>query len=312
MAFRFFQSFFFSGYVYSLLARGDFSQIRSEILTSGEDALGASLGRTIAGTASFFYCYNILLFFYSLAFRKDSRLLLVLLMFSSTSRILHSLTYMGRDGLLFWILSFVFTFFLFKPYLNKDSAKIVKRVFSVFGACAVLLILLISISRFGESEDGMLWSLISYFGQPIDNFAKMFQSNFNQWKGTSALFPLLFGEKPQAASDLLASVDDFEAMFGFKNNVFYSFVGNMYLAWGPIITLIVAVAYSCCMERRLRRRCSSMSTMIILMISAQIVLNNYFYWAYYIRVANLFLFVTPLFVVYCNKSKSGEIISPRI
>ena len=85
-----FSIFFFIGYVISLLLQGNLSQIRSELLVSGQDGLGASLGRTIAGTSSYFYCYNILLFFYSLAFRKDKKWLLILLVFSSTSRIIHA------------------------------------------------------------------------------------------------------------------------------------------------------------------------------------------------------------------------------
>ena len=136
-----------------LLTSGDLGQVRSELIESESNELGTSIFRTIAGTSSYYYGYNILLFFYSLAFRKDHKLILVLLILSSTSRIFHALTYMGRDGLLFWILSFVFTFFMFKPYLGKEADKLVKKVFVVCGTFAVLLIGAITISRFGESDD---------------------------------------------------------------------------------------------------------------------------------------------------------------
>ncbi|MDO4801110.1 MAG: oligosaccharide repeat unit polymerase, partial [Prevotellaceae bacterium] len=289
-------------YVFRLIVQDDLSQLRSEMLLSGTDALGASLGRTIAGTASFFYCYNILLFFYSLTFRHDNKWLLILLIVSSTSRIFHALTYIGRDGLLFWILSFFFTYFLFAPYLNKEAKKLVRKLFYVCGTFVLLLIAAITLSRFSESDNGAIWSLVSYLGQPIDNFAKMFHSNYNLWEGTRGLFPLLFGDQVQSAADLLSSVDDFEAKFGFKNNVFYSFVGSFYMCWGPIITIIVALLYNYYMTKRLNNAYSSMSVMIILMIASHIVLNNYFYWAYYIRVANLFIFSTPIFVIFCSKS----------
>ena len=295
---------FFIGYDISLLMRGDLSQIRSEMLLSGSDALGASLARTIAGTASFFYCYNILLFFYSLAFRKDKKLLLILLIISSSSRIFHALSYVGRDGLLFWILSFLFSFYLFKPYLNEEAKKLIRKVFFVCGSFAFLLITAITLSRFKVSDSGVFWSLISYFGQPIDNFASMFHSTYSEWHGPKSLFPLIFGAKVQSATDLLASVDDFEAKYGFKNNTFFSFVGNMYMSLGPFFTFIFSVIYSSYMSKKLNRRIVSLSHLTILMIVSQVAINNYFYWAYYLRVANLFLLTTPLFVYYFKRSNS--------
>ena len=306
-----FSIIFFIGYDISLLMRGDFLQIRSEMLTSGEDGLGASLSRTIAGTSSYFYCYNILLFFYSLAFRQDKKWLLILLAVSSTSRIFHALSYMGRDGLLFWILSFLFSFFLFQPYLNERAKCLIRKVFYICGTFVITLIAAISLSRFGESDQGVFWSLVSYLGQPIDNFAKMFHSNFAEWKGLRALFPLLFGAETTSATELLNSVDDFETKYGFKNNVFFSFVGNMYMAIGPFFSILLSYIYCKYVSKKLDRKYTSMSVLVILMVASQIVIHNYFYWAYYLRVANLFLLTTPLFVLYCNKGKTKNIIDPH-
>lgn len=302
---------FYASYDVSLLMRGDFMQIRSEMLTSGEDALGASLSRTIACSSSYFYCYNILLFFYSLAFRQDKKCLLILLVISSTSRIFHAFSYMGRDGLLFWILSFLFSFFVFKPYLNKKAKRLIRKVFYIFGTFAIALIGAISFSRFGESDEGLFWSLVSYLGQPIDNFASMFHSKYAEWKGLGALFPLLFGVETTSASDLLKSVDSFEAKYGFKNNVFFSFVGNMYMAIGPFFSVIFSYLYCKYFSMKLDRCYTSMSVLVILMIASQIVVQNYFYWAYYLRVANLLLFSTPLFVLYFNRGNTKQIIDPN-
>lgn len=305
-----FSIFFYAEYDFSLLMRGDFMQIRSEMLSSGEDELGASLSRTIAGTSSYFYCYNILLFFYSLAFRQDKKWLLILLIISSTSRIFHAFSYMGRDGLLFWILSFLFSFFLFKPYLNKKAKHLIRKTFYVLGSLVIALIAAISLSRFGDSDDGAFWSLVSYLGQPIDNFAKMFQSNYAEWRGLGALFPILFGVEQTSATDLLKSVEAFESKYGFKNNVFFSFVGNMYLAIGPFFSILFSFIYCKYMSKKLNRNYTSMSVLVILMIASQVVIQNYFYWAYYLRVANFFLLATPLFILYFNKGKTQQIVAP--
>ena len=305
IALQLFSIVFFIGYDVQLLLRGDLSQLRAELL-SGDENMGASFYRTVAGTASYYYCINILLFFYSLAFRNEKKIVLILLIISSTSRIFHSLTYMGRDGILFWIISFVFSYFLFLPYLNRDSKKIVRKLFYLCGSFAIVLIGMISISRFGESDSGTFWSLISYFGQPIDNFGKMFVSSYSDFKGTSEMFPLLYGKTGTLGSEVINSADTFELQWGFRNDMFYTFVGNMYVSWGPIITFVIAVVYCFYMTNKLSVKNVGLSTLIILMVASQIVLHNYFYWAYYARVANLFLFTIPIFVLYCRKSKVAK------
>ncbi len=300
IALQMFTIAFFAGYVFNLLARGDLGQIRSEML-AGELDLGASLGRTIAGVASYYYCFNILLFFYSLAFRKDSKWLLLLLIITSTSRIFHSLTYMGRDGILFWILSFIFSYCIFKPYLRQESLKLIRKIALLVGGGAAVMIILISISRFGDSDTGVLASLISYFGQPLNNFGQLFDK-FHEYTGTKSIFPLLYGESGSSGTDAIANSESFYIRYGFYSNIFFSFVGNMYKAWGPFLTLIISALYSALMTNILRRRTTSMSMLIILMFVSQIVLHNYFYWAYNIKVGNLFIFTLPIFVIYCGKT----------
>ena len=294
---------FFAGFVFSLLARGDLMQIRSEML-AGDLDIGASLGRTIAGVASYYYCFNILLFFYSLAFRKDSKWLLILLMLTSTSRIFHALTYMGRDGILFWILSFVSTFFLFKPYLKSDALKLVRRIFLITGGFAITLISLISISRFGNSDIGVFGSLISYFGQPINNFGQLFDK-FHEYSGTKSIFPMLYGGRGTSGSEAISNAESFFARYGFASNIFFSFVGNMYRAWGPILTLIISVSYCVFISNKVQSKKTSMASIVVLMFATQIILHNYFYWAYSIRVGNLYIFTLPIFVMYFKKTSGS-------
>lgn len=289
---------FFIGFDVALLRRGNFNQLRSELIM-GQLNMGASLGRTIAGTASYYYCLNMLLFFYSLAFRKDNKYFLILLIVSSSSRIFHALTYMGRDGILFWILSFVFSYQLFKPYLNEESRRVSRKFFTIIGGFAVVLLGAISISRFSNSDSGTFLSIVNYFGQPIDNFGRLFD-RFHEYKGTKALFPIFFGEKGSYGASAISKAEDFYLRYGFYSNTFSSFVGNMYSAWGPVLSLIVAGIYSFWATSRLKKINIRFSDLIVLMTAGQIVLHNYFYWAYNIRVANFYLLTLPFICLYCK------------
>ena len=289
----------------AMLLRGDFSQIRSEILAS-ERGTG-SIFRTIAGVGSYYYCYNMILFFYSLAFRKDRKIFLILLMVSSVSRVFHSLTYMGRDGILFWLLSFVVSYFIFKPYIKNEASVFLRKIFISIGGLSIFLFLAISVSRFGDSDNGVFYSLIDYFGQPINNFGVMFHQ-FHDYSGTKTVLPLLYGEKGISGGDVLADTDYFMSKYGFANNSFKTFVGSFYMAWGPVFTTIMALIYSVVMVSQINRcRDITIPAVIVLMISIQIVIHNYFYWAYYIGVANLFLFTTPVFLIWCSKSSGVKV-----
>lgn len=303
-----FSIIFFAPDVFEMLARGDLGQVRSEILSAGRGT--GSLPRTIAGVASFYYGYNLLLFFYSLSFRNDSRRFLFLLMLSSVSRIFHSLTYMGRDGILFWILSFVFSFFVFKPYLSDKAKNVVKWSALLIGSFAFLLLGAISISRFSGTDSGTLLSLVNYFGQPMNNFGMLFD-RVHEYDGTKTIFPLLFGEKGISGADAIDAAENFVLRYGIASNAFYSFVGNFYLAWGPFITLFIAFIYSTVMCSIVKKTKTTVPMLIVLMIVIQIVIHNYFYWAYYIAAANLYLFTTPIFLIFCSKS-SGIIVNQRI
>lgn len=295
-----FSVLFFAADDIRLLIDGNFASARNEALY-GDIESNKSFFRTVAGVASYYYCFNILLFFYSLAFRKDSKKFLFLLIGSSLSRVFHSLNYVGRDGILFWILSFLFSYFLFSRYLEYDAKKITKRIFLIFGSFAIVIMVLISISRFGESDSGTFNSMISYFGKPLNNFGRLFDRYHEHNGGLKAFFPLLFGERGGSGAASIANAESFYLRYGFYSNTFFTFIGNFYRAWGPFITLIVSLFYGGYMTQRLNRKIITMPTLIVLMFASQIILHNYFYWAYSIRVANLFIFSLPLFIYYCRK-----------
>lgn len=292
---------FFAKSDFLMLQRGDLAQIRAEIIHA-ELGSGASIWRTIAGVASYYYCFNILLFFYSLAFRQDNKFFLFLLIASSISRIFHALTYMGRDGVLFWILSFAFSYYLFLPYLKEKAKRHMFFVFLGFGGFAITILGAISISRFENTGNGTLLSLIDYFGSPLNNFGLLFD-RFHEYQGTKILFPLLWGERGISGAEAIENAENFYLRYGFYSNSFFSFVGNMYKAWGPFITLLISLLYSLILSKYFTKKYVSFSNLIVLMFAGQMLLHNYFYWAYSIRVGNLFVFSLPLFIIFCNKNK---------
>lgn len=93
-----------------------------------------------------------------------------LLLFSSFSYVVYILAYVGRDGVVFWIMSFVFCFLLFRDFLLKHDLQRLKRRFIYSLAVIAIPFIMISISRFSESKEGTAYNILHYAGQQIKTF----------------------------------------------------------------------------------------------------------------------------------------------
>lgn len=290
---------YFFYYDINILASGNFGELRNELILNGANYAGEGFMRTFAGVAAFFYCYNILFFFYSIAFLHESKLFNFLLIASSTSRVFHAISYVGRDGVLFWILSFAFSYFVFSEYLSIKAKKRIKAISFICMMVPICLIIAISISRFDGGWEAVE-SLIDYFGQPINNFGMVF-NRINEYDGTSKILPVLFLKENITAREVVNFAQEFYITYGFYSNTFSSFVGNFYKAWGPGICLVISMAYSYFASRVLNTKNISMSKIIFLMLVVQIPVHNYFYWVYGNRIGNFYLLTIPLFMYICTK-----------
>ncbi len=292
---------YFLYYDIALFTSGDLSALRNAMIYEGESYTGGGFVRTIAGVGAYYYCLNLLLFFYSLAFYKESKLFNILLLLTSTSRIFHAFSYIGRDGILFWAFSFIFSYLIFKPYLNKESKKFIKKLSIITGGFAFVLLAAISISRFQTSDKGVINGLVDYFGQPLNNFGQLFDK-LDTYDGTKTIFPWFYGSTGYSGNEAVNEAASFYSKYGFNPNNFFTYVGSCYFAWGPWGTFFVSLLYSFFFCSFIKGRKTNMSKLLLIMFVVQIVWHNYFYFVYATRVGNLFMVTLPLFSWYCSKS----------
>lgn len=303
---------YFLYYDISLFTSGDLGALRNAMIYEGESYTGGGILRTIAGVGAFYYCINILFFFYSLAFLNESKLFNTLLLISSTSRILHAFSYIGRDGILFWGFSFVFSFLVFKSYLNAESKNFLKIITFLTGGFTLILLMAISISRFESSDTGVLNGLIDYFGQPLNNFGQLYDK-VHTYQGTINILPWLYGSQGSSGSDAVNFAETFYLQYGFKSNNFFTFIGSFYFAWGALITFIVSLIYSLFMSAKIKGRRTDVAKLLLIMFVVQIVWHNYFYFIYGTRIGNLFMLTLPFFMLYCsgNSSPSTPVLKDK-
>lgn len=301
---------YFIPYDIKIFFSGDLGALRSA-LTNGEvdSFTGGGILRTIAGVASYYYCISILLFFYSIAFLEEKKSFNILLLVSSLSRVFQSFSYVGRDGIIFWIFSFVFSFYIFKPYISDDVLKKIKSLFVVFGGFALLLLTAISMSRFSGTDKGVINWLIDYLGQPLNNFGQLFDK-FHEYTGNRSLWPWFYGETGARGVDAVTSTMDFFKTYGFNSNIFFTYVGSFYKAYGPIVTLMLSIVFSLIFSFKLSKHKIGMAEIILLMFTGQIVWNCYFYYMFANRVGNLFVISLFFIGMFCKIMRSKYLVIP--
>lgn len=278
-----------------ILLSGDLGGLRDAQTFGGESYGGSGIFRTIAGVAAYYYGICLILYFYSITFLHESKRFNYLLLIASTSRVFHALSYIGRDGILFWVLSYIFLFFVFYPYMNKNLSKLILKRCLVILGFVVFVFLSISISRFKNSTITPFESIIDYYGQGLNNFGQLYES-FHEYTGNKTIWPWLYGVKGTTGSEAIALAVEFEARYGFKSNVFFTYVGNLYKSYGSVLTLIIAMFFSLIFSSILKGRILSISKLIVLFFVFQIVICNYFYYFFANRVGNLYILSLPIII----------------
>ena len=145
---------------------------------------------------------------------------------------------MGRDGIVFWIFSFVFSFLLFRKYLHDGILKTLKKIIFVIFSSFLFFFLIISIGRFlFANEDAMqlFESLLSYMGQGSINFAEYYYiPNMISDGGQSLFFPLI----KNVDLNYKDQVDSLLYNYDIVPWIFKTFISSIYTSIGSLFLLI--------------------------------------------------------------------------
>ncbi len=216
-----------------------------------------------------------------------------LLLFSSLSYVVYIFAYVGRDGVVFWFMSFAFCYLLFKDFLIDNDVKKLKYVFTFSLAVLLIPFIIITIARFSGPADerfsysieGIGWNIVNYAGQQIKNFNDHFNIEFSPVYGRLE-FPVFIGFIESVTSYDIPELDKakFFAYFvdkGVLPWVFTTFIGTLMLDFGKISTLVFLCLMSLVTRKALERVSKTgvfeFSNMVILILLYQIVYWGVFY-----------------------------------
>lgn len=139
------------------------------------DLMGSfGLLNTVAGAASHLFSSSLVLAFIRFSMKENQRRNIYrafLLIFSSFSYVIYILAYVGRDGVVYWIMTAGVIYLLFRRHLDSQ----IKNKITMVGILASTIMLIpfgiITISRFFDADQGGGWSFFAYFGEQIQTFS---------------------------------------------------------------------------------------------------------------------------------------------
>lgn len=302
IALSIFSIIFFSSSVRMVFSLSSLVDARNA-LYEGEKYFEVGLANTIASVGASMYVFAILLYFiYTIIGGCKKRC--ALLLFSSISEPLHILSYVGRDGIVFWLFSFVFLFLFFRPFLQVKNRKKISRFFVIIALVLMIPFLAISTSRFGETESGTERASISYMGQSMVN-GSLFMNIENKPLSHGADFPLFFeliGNKrgPREIGGGMIRIGEWRS-WGFS-----TFVISLYTdfgLWGLITLAIACIIIQYCTLGR-RKIVFQFQYFFIYILFFQIYSQGVFYFKQYTRGGNLFILLcfALFFLFKCTKN----------
>ena len=226
-----------------------------------------------------------------------------LLLFSSFSYVVYILAYVGRDGVVYWIMSFVFCFLLFKDFLSKNDLRRLKRVFIYSLPVIAIPFMMISISRFSESNEGVAYNILHYAGMQIKTFNDHYAIDVPIQYGRGS-FPVFIDFIEKVGFSVKATPEKLERFkyyldYGIEPWKFSTFIGSFMSNFGKIGTLIFLFVMSLLTRKIIKKTRKTgifdFSNLLLFILLYQVVYWGVFYFRmlstnYYI-LAVILLFI---------------------
>lgn len=261
---------------------------RLSLNVEGQSVLPETLATTIAVTVSSFYMIFIMLYF--IAIKKSMNRFFILSMFvGGILYVVSSLCFMARDGALFYAISFVFVYSLFRFQLSNKQRNRFKIAIILVLTITCLIVASITIQRFYTDGDThrLIAGTVGYLGQQPYVFAETIVSQ-HKFYGLSLRLPLiqmLFGSVKE-----ISRTEVYEWTFGTFLKDFYAISGWSSL-W--LLSLLFTCFFGLIFIRRKKYHPITFSIIIILYF--HFMTTGVFYFRLGSRAGNLYIFTMVTF-----------------
>ena len=238
-----------------------------------------SLGPVISFLALFF-------FFYKKFYKQNNGIITWLLFLSSFCIVAYNLAIAGREGFVRWFFYCIFCSVFFKNYIKFKQNKKFFGIIGCFGFLLLTIFTMITIDRFEDSNNGPLYSLISYCGQQFYYYSYAYDRFFNDGYGSlGELFPIISNHRAEAM-DINSFVNA-----DYYLNTFSTFAGSFLKEAGFANTLFLAIftftiSYFT-FWRKKKYSNYSLTRIIAYLFYYEVILLGFFYFIHYLKFTQI-------------------------
>ncbi len=187
---------------------------------------------------------TLLCWFVSLNLCKQHAWIRFALLFLSAYTALMGFSGGGRAQILWWAITFLEYYFLFRPQLEPRQRKLICSIFGAFGGIGFLGFIAITASRFDSNVSGYAFdSFTAYAGQPLNNFCAVLPYIDFAHLFTDRLLPLTTFLQTHQPYDLHEYYDFLTMFYPVQTNVFFTCFGTMMIDAGWIGLLFLLFIY---------------------------------------------------------------------
>ena len=276
--------------IYTALT-SDLSEVRSMVYgdDEGHHVSGLRWWLLLPNTLfSQFSPIAILFFYINVSQSRKSKLFNYMLLASSITPILSAILIAGRTQIIYWLLSYLLCFFLFKNQMNAEQRRIVVRPFLVFAGAFVLFFASVTLARFTsntlDSDTNTLNSVIAYTGQAFINYNNFFnhyichQISFNRIMPVSHYFVI---DPGWTLKNYRAQI---MSQTGMNIGVFYTFLGDLMVDLskvGMTIFVLLFAGISTFLSRQEEDNSIPIYRMLLVQLLILIPLQGLFYYSFH-------------------------------
>lgn len=241
-----------------ILVGGAIAEVRQQ--SYSDDAVSfydhlSGIPRYICALTTYFLASSyimILVFMYNVITERKGFVFNMIALCGSLPQLLTSVMQADRSQFVYWVIMFLFSLLLFKNMINK---KVAKRLLTYIAPLFVVLIiyfLIVTFSRWGDSESGTMDGTIIYAGQNFINFCTNIQICWSTPISLCEIFPLTYHILGlENYFDWCKVVEKSSGVFMAN---FSTFLGLICSVSGPIIMFIYVFIYRAVQKQFLRRR----------------------------------------------------------
>lgn len=295
---------FFLPFAYSSFT-GDAGENRLELASKIELLGSYGLLNTFAGAASQLFGVSLVMALIRLSqprLTQAAMLRALLLVGASLSYVIYILAYVGRDGVVYWLMTALMVCLVFRPRLSRRARSHILVGGAVVGALLMVPMAAITVARFVDSEFGSAWSVLDYFGSQINNFSDYSSIDRPLTYGVGNFPMFVSGACSLAGIDCPAWGDIREIVFeqylaqAKEPWLFGTFISDFVGDFGYPATLAILVVYSALCRRACTPRRFTLHRLLLVLFLFLVPYWGVFFFRF--SIVNGFIIVNLAFILF--------------